>query len=128
MAVSFKYQGSFDRTTKFLTDASNSSKKTEQILRKYGEKGVKLLQQATPKDTGTTANSWTYEVKTTNSGCSLIFSNTNLADNGTPIAVLIQYGHGTKSGGYVQGRDYLNPVLKPLFEKLKDDVWKEVSE
>lgn len=128
MAVAFKYQGSFERTTRFLTDASNTNKKTEQILKKYGEKGVKLLQQATPKDTGKTANSWTYEVKVTNTGCKLIFNNENLAPNGTPVAILIQYGHGTKNGGYVLGRDYLTPVFEPLFEKLKDDVWKEVSE
>ena len=126
MATTFKYKGSFDRTTTFLTNASQG-KGIDRIMRKYGEKGVKLLQQATPKDTGKTADSWSYTIEVHRNGVKLCFNNSNLADNGTPVAVLIQYGHGTKSGGYVSGRDFLSPVLQPLFEKLADDLWEEVT-
>lgn len=126
MGVVFKQKGNFDKTTTFLMDASDN-KKVLRILKKYGDRGIVLLAQATPKDTGVTANSWEYEIITTKEGYKLAFSNTNYASNGTPIVVLLQYGHGKRNGGYVKGIDFINPVLKPLFEKLSTDLWNEVN-
>ena len=126
MGVTFRQKGSFDKTTSFLMKASDN-KRVLQILKKYGERGIVLLAQATPKDTGTTANSWEYEILTTNEGYKLAFNNTNYASNGTPIVVLLNYGHGKRNGGYVKGTYFINPVLKPLFEKLSTDLWNEVN-
>ena len=106
---------------------ASDNKKVLRILKKYGERGIVLLAQATPKDTGVTANSWEYETLTTNEGYKLVFNNTNYASNGTPIVVLLQYGHGKRNGGYVKGVNFINPVLKPLFEKLSTDLWNEVN-
>lgn len=128
MGVVFKNKGRWDKTTQFLYTAANSNKRILNILHKYGKRGVALLQQATPKDTGTTANSWEYEIITTETGFKLSFNNTNMASNGTPIVVLLQYGHGKRNGGYVKGIDFMNPVLKPLFEKLSTDLWNEVNQ
>ena len=127
MGVVFKNKGRWDRTTQFLYTAANSNKRMLNILHKYGKRGVDILQQATPKDTGVTADSWSYEIYETNQGYKLSFNNSNNAVNGTPIVVLIQYGHGTKNGGYVKAHDFVNPVLKPLFEKLSAELWSEVS-
>ena len=96
------------------------------IFEKYGKEGVRLLSSATPVDTGKTSESWTYDVKKSKRGISIEWSNSNVI-NGVQIAVIIQYGHGTQNGAYIQGQDYINPVIKPLFDILTNDIWKDVS-
>lgn len=96
------------------------------ILDKYGRIGVEALAAATPVDTGRTAQSWEYKIKHTDTGASLEFWNYNIND-GVPIALILQYGHGTGTGGWVDGRDYINPALRPVFDGILNDVWKEIS-
>lgn len=100
------------------------------ILERYGQEGVNALRDATPIDSGNTANSWSYEVRrwknARSSGATISWVNSNVVD-GVPIAILLQYGHATSSGSWVQGRDYINPALQPIFDKIANDVWKEVS-
>ena len=96
------------------------------ILKRYGAMGVEYLKNATPVDTGKTAASWYYEIEQGKESAKLIFCNSNIVD-GQNVAILIQYGHGTKNGGYVVGRDYINPALKPIFDELADSAWKEIS-
>lgn len=98
----------------------------ESILKKYGEQGVKALSEATPKDTGKTAASWSYKISNTSKGFKLDWTNSN-TNQGVNIALIIQYGHGTSTGAYVQGRDYINPALKPIFDEIANAVWKEVT-
>lgn len=95
-------------------------------LHRYGQEGVDALSAATPRDTGTTAASWSYEVRHGNNEVSIYWNNSN-APYGVPVAVLIQYGHTTRNGGYVQGIDYINPALRPVFDKIANDIWKEVT-
>ena len=95
-------------------------------LDKYGREGVAALASATPVDTGLTASSWRYEIQHRNDSVSIAFYNDNI-QNGVPIAIILQYGHGTRNGGYVQGRDYINPAIKPIFDKITEDAWKEVT-
>ena len=97
------------------------------ILDKYGKRGVAALASATPKDTGKTANSWSYEIVDNQDGSiSIIWSNSNIVNGWANVAVLIQYGHATRSGGYVQGIDYINPAMRPIFDELAKDAWEEV--
>lgn len=95
-------------------------------LEEYGRRGVEALAEATPKNSGSTASSWKYEITRTNNSASLNFYNTN-EHNGVPIAIILQYGHATKNGGWVEGMDYINPAIQPIFEELADELWKEVS-
>lgn len=122
--ITFQTSGSFQNTDKFLGHLLNPS--VTEILDRYGKEGVALLANATPSETGLTAASWGYEVKKGRGFYAINWYNTNVV-NGTPIAILIQYGHGTGTGGYVQGRDYINPTLRPLFDKISEDVWKAVT-
>lgn len=97
------------------------------ILVRYGEAGVRVLESATPRLTGVTAASWSYGIETLpGGGYTLSWSNSN-ANNGVNIAMILQYGHGTRNGGYVQGVDYINPALKPVFDAIANDAWKEVE-
>lgn len=96
------------------------------MLQKYGREGVRALSSATPIDSGKTANSWDYEIKQYQGGARISWTNSNVVD-GVPIAIILQYGHGTRNGGYVQGRDYINPAIQPIFDKLAKDVWEEVT-
>mgnify|MGYP000277965666 CR=1 FL=1 len=96
------------------------------ILDKYGRAGVEALSSATPTRTGVTAASWSYKINRKNGSVSLDFYNSNI-NKGVPIAIIIQYGHGTGTGGWVEGIDYINPAIQPLFKKLADDAWKEVT-
>jgi hypothetical protein len=95
-------------------------------LDKYGREGVAALASATPVDTGQTANSWYYEVVIKNGSATISFHNSNI-QNGVPIAIILQYGHGTRNGGWVQGRDYINPAIQPIFDKIANQAWKEVT-
>ena len=116
--------GSFNKTEKFLKKAHNASKTID--LTKYGEKGVAALQAATPTRTGVTASSWYYKIEQSGSTITLSFLNSNV-NRGVPIAIILQYGHGTNNGGWVQGRDYINPALRPIFDEMVEAIWKEVT-
>lgn len=120
-----------------ITDGTGFSKTTDYLKRilagaqvriaeQYAEEGLVKLKEATPKKTGKTANSWHYKIARRNGKVTIQYYNTNVV-NGSNIAILIQMGHGTKSGGYVQGRDYINPALQPTFDKLAESAWKEMS-
>lgn len=121
--VIVKQKGDFSKTEKFLNTISK--KLYYRNLQKYAEQGVAALASATPIDSGTTANSWDYEIRQTKNSVSIYWTNSNV-NKGVPIAVIIQYGHGTRNGGYVQGRDYINPAMRPIFDKIAENVWKEV--
>ena len=121
--VIVKQKGDFSKTEKFLN--SISKKLYYRNLQKYAEQGVAALASATPIDSGTTANSWDYEIRQTKNSVSIYWTNSNV-NKGVPIAIIIQYGHGTRNGGYVQGRDYINPAMRPIFDKIAENVWKEV--
>lgn len=121
--VIVKQKGDFSKTEKFLN--SISKKLYYRNLQKYAEQGVAALASATPIDSGETANSWGYEIRQTKNSVSIYWTNSNV-NKGVPIAVIIQYGHGTRNGGYVQGRDYINPAMRPIFDKIAESVWKEV--
>ena len=116
--------GSFNKTERFLKKAHNASKTID--LTKYGEKGVAALQAATPTRTGVTASSWYYKIEKSGSKITLSFLNSNV-NRGVPIAIILQYGHGTNNGGWVQGRDYINPALRPVFDEIAQAIWKEVT-
>lgn len=119
-----KHRGSFKNTEAFLNRAMK--KNYREILEKYAKKGVQALSSATPVDTGLTANSWDYEISYTKNAFSISWTNSNVV-NGVPIAIILQYGHATGGGGYVQGRDYINPALQPIFDQLAKEVWEEVT-
>lgn len=95
-------------------------------LNKYGKRGVEALASATPKDTGKTAVSWSYEITHDRNGSTISFLSSNI-QNGVPIAVILQYGHGTRNGGYVQGRNYIDPAIQPIFDDIVNEAWKEVQ-
>lgn len=122
--IEFTNKGSFKHTLDFLNRLKNVN--YDSVLAKYGEMGVKALREATPVRTGKTANSWTYEIEQEGSVISIVWSNTNV-NNHVNIAAIIQTGHGTGTGGYVKGIDYINPAMKPIFEKIADEAWKEVN-
>ena len=121
--ISFVHKGNFNNTEKFFDRIMHRGYKD--TLASYGERGVKALAAATPKDTGKTADSWTYSIEEGKGTVSIVWSNTNV-NKGLNIAVLLQYGHGTRNGGYVQGRDYINPALRPLFDEIANKAWEEV--
>ena len=124
MPVVITQKGSFSKTFKFLQKIQ--SKWFYRRLQKYGQMGVDVLREATPKRTGKTSESWGYEIKITEDSASIIWTNTNVNDWAN-VAVLIQYGHATRNGGYVQGIDYINPAMKPVFDKIADSIWLEVT-
>ena len=124
MKISFTNKGDFSKTIKFLNKVKNV--KINDILSKYGKIGVNALLQATPKDSGVTSQSWNYRIEVNNNNASIVWYNTNVV-KGVNIAVILQYGHGTRNGGWVEGRDYINPAMKPIFDKIADQVWKEVT-
>lgn len=123
MKISFTSKGDFSKTIKFLNKVKNV--KINDILSKYGKIGVNALSQATPKDSGVTSRSWNYKIEVNNDNASIVWYNTNVV-KGVNIAVILQYGHGTRNGGWVEGRDYINPAMKPIFDKIANQVWKEV--
>ena len=120
--ISLTSEGDFRKTEKFMKNAR--TKKLMSILKQYGEEGVAALMVATPLDTGRTASSWRYEIKVENNCIRLVFHNDNI-QNGVPIAIILQYGHGTGTGGWVEGRDYINPAIQPVFDKIANSAWKE---
>lgn len=120
----FKHKGDFSKTTRYLMRLKETTRM--KILNKYGEKGVAALASATPIDSGETASSWTYKIVNKQGFASIEFHNTNV-QNGVPIAIILQYGHGTGTGGWVEGRDYINPVIQPIFEQISQEAWREVT-
>ena len=123
--IRFRQKGDFSKSTKYLEKAKKAAGMKD--LSKYGKAGVAALSSATPVDSGLTASSWYYEIKNQNGRISIDFCNSNIND-GVPIAIILQFGHGTGTGGWVQGRDYINPAIQPLFDKIADEAWREVTE
>ena len=95
-------------------------------LDRFGRDGVEALSSATPVDTGLTASSWDYEIKYSDDGARISFTNKNI-QNGVPIAIVLQYGHATRNGSWVEGRDYINPAIQPIFDRIANDAWREVT-
>ena len=122
--ISFRQKGDFSKLSRYLERAKEAVKVG--ILDKYGREGVAALASATPTDSGKTAASWEYEIIRQNGSVSIVFKNTNV-NKGINIAVILQYGHGTGTGGWVQGRDYINPAIQPIFDRIADEAWKEVE-
>ena len=122
--ISFRQKGDFSKLTRFLERAKNLVHLSD--LDRYGREGVAALASATPVDTGKTAASWYYDIKINKESASITFNNSNI-QNGVPIAIILQYGHGTKNGGWVQGRDYINPAIQPVFDEIVDKAWREVT-
>lgn len=122
--ISFESKGSFKNLEAYLSRAKRAD--AFHVLNKYGEIGVRALAQATPVDSGLSAESWTYSVEKKRGRYTIIWSNTNVV-NGTPVVIMLQYGHGTGTGGWVQGRDFINPAMRPVFDQIADAVWREVT-
>ena len=122
--ITFRQKGDFSKLTKFLEKAKETVKLGD--LDKYGREGVAALASATPVNTGETANSWGYKITRKSGMVSISFYNSNI-QNGVPIAIILQYGHATGNGGWVQGRDYINPAIQPIFDKIADEAWEEVT-
>lgn len=122
--INIKQKGDFKNLSSFLE--KTKEKLNLGLLDKYGREGVAALQAATPKDTGKTSESWYYKIERKNGSVSLTFHNSN-QNKGVPIAIILQYGHATRNGGYVEGVDYINPALRPIFYKIAEEAWKEVK-
>lgn len=122
--ITFKHKGDFSNLTRFLERAKEVVHMGD--LDKYGRAGVEALASATPVDSGETANSWYYEITNSNGSAKITFNNSNI-QNGVPIAIILQYGHGTGTGGWVEGRDYINPAIQPIFDEIANNAWREVT-
>lgn len=122
--ISFRQKGDFSKLTRFLERAKEAVHLGD--LDKYGREGVAALASATPVDSGKTATSWYYEIENKKGQVSIRFNNSNI-QNGVPIAIIIQYGHVTGTGGWVEGRDYINPSIRPIFDDIANKVWREVT-
>lgn len=124
MKIVFSQKGDFSKLKTYLERVKEAARIG--ILDKYGRAGVAALSSATPVDTGLAASSWGYEIERTSSSASIIFTNSDI-ENGFPVAIMLQYGHGTGTGGWVQGRDYINPAIQPIFDQLAEEAWREVT-
>ena len=122
--ISFRQKGNFEKTNNFFRNLT--SKRYLKVLDRYGREGVAALSSVTPVDTGLTASSWYYKIEHNKTSTSLVFCNSNI-QNGVPIAIILQYGHATRNGGWVEGRDYINSTVQPIFDKLASDAWREVT-
>lgn len=122
--ITFRQKGNFSKLNRYFNRVKEVVKVGD--LDRIGREGVQALSSATPRDTGLTATSWKYSIERSSNRVSIEFDNTNI-QNGVPIAIILQYGHGTRNGGYVQGRDYINPAIQPIFDKLAKDAWEEVT-
>ncbi len=127
--ITISHKGDFKKSIKFLNNIAEkvgANSPIERILNKYGAMGVDALSAATPVDTGKTAASWIYEIEMNGEGYIITWSNTNV-NKYVNIALILQQGHGTRNGGYVAGRDYINPAIQPIFDKMADEAWREVT-
>ena len=122
--ITFRQKGDFSKASRYLERLKEAAKLG--VLDKYGREGVAALASATPTETGLTASSWSYTIERQNGSVAIVFENSNI-NKGVPIAIILQYGHGTGTGGWVQGRDYINPAIQPIFDKMADEAWKEVT-
>ena len=122
--IKFSHKGDFSKLSRFLEKAKNI--RPESILDKYGREGVAALASATPVRTGSTAGSWYYEIKKNGTSTEIVFCNSHF-NKGVQIAIILQFGHGTGTGGWVQGRDYINPAIQPIFDRIANEAWKEVT-
>ena len=122
--ISFHQKGNFSKTTRYLERAKEAIHLG--YLDEYGRAGVAALAAATPVDSGLTANSWYYKIENRSGSAKIVFHNSNI-QNGVPIAIILQYGHGTRNGGWVQGRDYINPAIQPIFDEIAERAWKGVT-
>lgn len=122
--IKFTHKGDFSKTTRYLRDVKEAARVS--ILEKYGQKGVAALSSATPVDTGLAATSWYYTIERGSTSSRIVFNNSDI-ENGFPVAIMLQYGHGTGTGGWVEGRDYINPAIQPVFDEIADAAWKEVT-
>ena len=122
--ITFRQKSDFSKFNRYLERLKEAVKLGD--LNKYGRQGVQALSSATPIESGETANSWYYKINRTKESVSITFHNSNI-QNGVPIAIILQYGHGTGTGGYVEGRDYINPAIQPIFDRIAEDAWKEVT-
>lgn len=122
--ISFKQTGDFSKALKYLN--SLMDRRYRDIIEKYAKEGVEVLRLNTPKDTGVTADSWDYEIVTTKKGFSINWTNSNVVGD-VPVVILLQYGHATRSGSFVEGEDFINPAMRPVFEKIVQSLWKEVE-
>ena len=122
--IKISHKGDFTKTTRFLKNAKMFD--PHKVLDRYGRAGVAALSAATPTDTGLTASSWSYEIRVSAGSYEIRFNNSNI-QNGVPIAIILQYGHGTGTGGWVEGRDYINPAIQPIFDQIADEAWREVT-
>ena len=121
--ISVKLKGNFDKTDRYFNKLLSRS--FYKKLDYYGQMGVDALAMATPIDTGLTADSWGYKITQGEGHITITWTNSN-RNKGVPIAIILQYGHGTATGGYVEGRDYINPAMRPIFDKIAEEAWKEV--
>ena len=125
--IRFRHKGDLSLTTKFF-DKVTKGRYLDSILNKYGKRGVDALAASTPKDTGLTAASWNYEISRYDDGnVSIVWTNSNMSRDWFNVALYLQYGHGTRNGGWVEGIDYINPALRPIFEQMADEAWMEVT-
>ena len=122
--ISFRQKGDFFKLDRYLERVKEAARLS--VLDKYGREGVAALESATPKDSGETASSWYYRIEHSKGSSSIGFYNSNV-NKGVVIAIILQYGHGTGTGGWVEGRDYINPAIQPIFDRIVDDAWKEVT-
>lgn len=121
--ITLTSKGDFKKTHNFLDRMSK--REIYRSLDRYGQQGVSALASGTPVDSGLAASSWSYKIEVGRESASITWTNAN-RENGFPVAIMLQYGYATGTGGYVQGRDYINPAMKPIFDKISEDVWKEV--
>ena len=129
MKINFEHRGNFNKLERFLTKSLHIGPLVRPILDKYGRRGVEALKEATPKDTGKTADSWTYDIiKDQQGNYQIVWSNTNIVDDWANIAILLQYGHATRNGGYVKGTDYINPAIEKVFQGMANEAWEEVKQ
>lgn len=122
--IKFRQKGDFSKFTRYLERLKEAIRQGD--LNQYGREGVAALASATPMDSGQTANSWYYEIVNRKGSIKIIFYNSNI-QNGIPIAIILQYGHGTRNGGWVEGRDYINPSIQSIFDRIAENAWKEVT-
>jgi len=123
--IKFGHKGDFKELDRYLREAKNPNRIIK-VLDRFGKQGVAALASATPVDSGKTAASWSYEIKSQNGVYSIQFNNSNI-NKYVNIAIILQYGHGTRNGGWVEGRDYINPAIQPIFDKITDQAWEEVT-
>ena len=122
--IKFRHKGNFSKASRFLERVKEAVRLG--LFDKYGREGVAALASATPVESGLTASSWFYEIEHGGGSVTINFNNSHIND-GVPIAIILQYGHGTGTGGWVQGRDYINPAIQPVFDKIANEAWREVT-